>query len=131
MIRIQHILVRVAQRKLVRDGRLAAAVGRSPAVRVLCRHRLEKLALCLWRSTCPRVSSSPHCLLSAAAPSTSKLFSGRRFPLDMLSSMGFHISSFSPSRLPGRSWPPGVRVEKPGARRALAIAEVLRRSQLP
>jgi hypothetical protein len=59
MVGVEHVLVRVAQRKLVRDGRLAAAVWRSPAVRVLCRHRLEELALCLWRSTCPRVSSSP------------------------------------------------------------------------
>jgi hypothetical protein len=59
VVGVEHILVRVAQRKLVRDGRLAAAVWRSPAVCVLGRHRLEKLALCLWRSTCPRVSSSP------------------------------------------------------------------------
>jgi hypothetical protein len=59
MVGVQHILVRVAQRKLVRDGRLSAAVWRSPAIRVLCRHRLEELALCLWRSTCPRVSPFP------------------------------------------------------------------------
>jgi hypothetical protein len=44
----------------------------------------------------------------------------------MLSSIGFHISSFSASRLPGRSLPPGMRMGNPEARRAL-IAEMLRR----
>jgi hypothetical protein len=59
-------------------------------------------------------------------PSTRRLFSGSRFPLEMLSSIGFHISSLSASLLPGRSWLPGIRVGKWVLRRALAIAEVLR-----
>lgn len=63
---------------------------------------------------------------TATSPSTSKLFSGSRFPLEMLSSMGFHISSLSASLLPDRSCPPGKCVGKPDARRAL-IAELLRR----
>ena len=61
--------------------------------------------------------------LEASIPRTSKLFSGSLFPLEMLSSMGFHISSLSVSLLPGRSLLPGVRVENPEARRALVIAE--------
>lgn len=64
--------------------------------------------------------------LSWPSPSTSRLFSGSRFPLEILSNIGFHISSLSVSRLPGRSWLPGTRVGKLEVRRALAIAEVLR-----
>ena len=53
------------------------------------------------------------------------LFSGSRFPLEMLSSMGFHISSFSWSLLPGLF--PAPLLGKPVVRRdALAIAEELR-----
>jgi hypothetical protein len=59
MVSVQDILVRVAQGELVRDGWLPAPVWRSPVVCILCRHRLEELALCLWCSTCPRVSSFP------------------------------------------------------------------------
>ena len=58
-------------------------------------------------------------------PSTSRLFSGNRFPLEILSSMGFHISSRSASAVPGRSWLPGIRDGKFEVRRVL-IAEVLR-----
>lgn len=61
--------------------------------------------------------------LEANIPKTSKLFSGSLFPLEILSSIGFHISSLSVSLLPGRSLLPGVRVENPEARRALVIAE--------
>ena len=58
-----------------------------------------------------------------SAPRTSRLFSGSRFPLEMLSNKGFQISSLFSSRLPGRSWLPGVRVGNPEVRRVLAIAE--------
>lgn len=40
--------------------------------------------------------------MSGVPPSTSRLFSGRRFPLEMLSSIGFHISSLSGSPLLAR-----------------------------
>jgi hypothetical protein len=59
MVSVKHVLVRVTECKLVGDGWLPAAVGWSSAVRIVCRHRLEKLALCLWRSPCARVSSFP------------------------------------------------------------------------
>lgn len=36
MVAVEHILVRVAKGKLVRNGRLPAAVGRSSVVRRLC-----------------------------------------------------------------------------------------------
>lgn len=63
------------------------------------------------------------CAAWDVVPRTRRLFSGRRLPLEMLSSMGFHISSLSASLLPGRSWPP-ARVGKWDVRRALDMAEV-------
>lgn len=74
------------------------------------------------------VSILPYRGHAVSAPRTNKLFSGSRFPLEMLSSIGFQISSFSASLLPGLSWPPGTLVGKPDARRAL-IAEVVRISR--
>jgi hypothetical protein len=121
MVGVQHILIRVAQRKLVCNWGPPAPVWRSPVVRRVCRYRLKEFSLCLWCSACSLNQLSPLHLLICHSPSTRRLFSGSRFPLEMLSSMGFHISSLSVSLLPGRSWLPGVRVGKLGVRRALAI----------
>jgi hypothetical protein len=130
MVSVQDILICVAQSELVGDWGLPASVWWSPIVRIVCRQRLQELSLGFCCSAWLFVSSLlVTCTPSTNLPRTSKLFSGSRFPLDMLSNMGFQISSLSASLLPGRSWPPCVLVAKLAARRALAIAEVLRRSQ--
>jgi hypothetical protein len=59
MVGIEYVLVGVTECKLVGDGWLPAAVGWSSVVRIVCRHRLKKLALCLWCPACPRVSLFP------------------------------------------------------------------------
>lgn len=127
MVCIEHVLVRIPQSKLIRNRRLLPAVLLPPPTGAVCRHGFEEVALCLWRSTWPPLlaftAASPSRSDQRSAPSTSKLFSGNLFPLEMLSNKGFQISSLSSFRLAGRSWLPGVRVGNPEVRRVLAIAE--------
>ena len=113
MVCIEHILVRIPQGKLIRNGRLLPAVLLPPPTGAVCRHGFEEVALCLWRSTWAPLLAFTAASRSGqrSAPRTSRLFSGSRFPLEMLSNKGFQISSLFSSRLPGRSWLPGVRVE--------------------
>lgn len=66
------------------------------------------------------ISGCASMILCLHKPSTNRLFSGSLFPLEMLSSIGFHISSLSAS-----TWLAAVREGKLEARRVL-MAEVLR-----